>query len=48
MSIGPAAFQQRATRLLRVLAKESFAQLPVEEKVVMNRRGDVCHVKKMM
>jgi uracil phosphoribosyltransferase len=46
--IGTAVFQQRATRLARLLVEEVLTCLPHDEEEVTNMHGDLCHTMKAL
>ncbi|ETK74400.1 hypothetical protein F441_19187 [Phytophthora nicotianae CJ01A1] len=47
-SISGAVFQQRATRLVRLLIEEALTCLPHEHVQIKNQFGDVCHAAKSL
>ncbi|KAH7488588.1 hypothetical protein PRIC1_007300 [Phytophthora ramorum] len=47
-SISTVVFQQRATRLVRLLIEEALTCLPHEDIQVKNQFGDVCHAAKSL
>ncbi|KAF1785486.1 Phosphoribosyltransferase-like [Phytophthora cactorum] len=47
-SISTSVFQQRATRLVRLLIEEALTCLPHEHVQIKNQFGDVCHATKSL
>ncbi|OWZ21118.1 hypothetical protein PHMEG_0004371 [Phytophthora megakarya] len=47
-NISTAVFQQRTTRLVRLLIEEAFTCLPHEQIQIKNQFGDVCHATKSL
>ncbi|GMG17259.1 unnamed protein product [Phytophthora fragariaefolia] len=45
-SIDTAVFQQRATRLARLLIEEAVTCMPHDEEEITNSYGDLCHIMK--